>query len=487
MNENEEKAKTPPFSQAAEEALLGAVLLESDVMADIVDIVGSSDFYRPQNKKIFEHLTKMWENREPIDIITLQESLKEKKTLIKVGGAVYLDQLFDNVPSSQNAKRYAGIVHKMALRREIANLGQNLIDLAVDSPETSEKIMDVVGQKFFSLTQLESVKDNVKMKEMIVELQENIERLMKDKGYSGLETGFRRLDNMLGGFQKSDFIILAARPSVGKTAMALNILEEVTRNGGHVLFFSLEMSAQQLAMRLLTSISGINSQRIRRGNITRDVMDENIMPALAIMDGMNITFNENATISPLGIRSEARKCMLKSENKIDLVIIDYIQLISSYSARRQDNRVQEVSDISRALKSLGRELNVPILALSQLSRASEKENREPVLSDLRESGALEQDSDVVMFLHRVTPRAKKKKPGEAQDVQEEEPKILDMKLIVAKHRNGPTGVIKMKFEKRRTKFFVETQEQEDVFVDDVPGMDSDIDDSSTDQIDEYEF
>ncbi len=493
MSEQETKTDTPPFSQAAEEALLGAILLDSNVMSDIAEIVSSNDFYRPQNRKIFEHLVSMMEKSEPIDIITLQENLKEKKLLKKVGGAVYLDQLFDNVPASQNAKRYAGIIHKMALRRTIANVGQDLIDLAVDSPETSEKIMDIVGQKFFSLAQVESSKDNVRMTDMIVDLNETIDKLRREKGWSGLETGFTQLDNMLGGLQKSDFIILAARPSVGKTALALNILEHVTRNDGHILFFSLEMSAKQLALRLLTTICGINSQRIRRGKIEDDEMRDFIIPALDIMDGMNITFNENATISPLGIRAEARKCMMKSENDIDLIIIDYIQLISSSGTKRGENRVQEISDISRALKSLARELDVPILALSQLSRASEKENRLPVLSDLRDSGALEQDADVVMFLHRVTPRkTKKEKQEEAagKRPKKEEPPILVMKLLVSKHRDGPTGIINLKFERRRTKFFPETKEQEDVFVDDVPDVDDVIDDSGgfdtdTEQIDGY--
>lgn len=491
MSEQELKAHKTPFSQAAEEALLGAILLDSDLLSDVAEIVSSQDFYRPQNKKIFKQLVSMMEMNEPIDIITLQENLKEKKLLKKVGGAVYLDQLFDNVPASQNAKRYAGIIHKMALRRTIANVGHDLIDLAVDSPETSEKIMDIVGQKFFSLAQIESSKDNIRMTDMIVELNETIDKLRKEKGFSGLETGFPKVDNMLSGFQKSDFIILAARPSVGKTAFALNILEHVTRNDGHVLFFSLEMSAQQLAMRMLTSICGINSQRIRRGLVEDDEMRDYIMPALNIMDGMNITFNENATISPLGIRAEARKCMLKSEKKIDLIIIDYIQLISSSRSSRSDNRVQEISDISRGLKSLARELDVPILALSQLSRASEKENRLPMLSDLRDSGALEQDADIVMFLHRVTPiKSKKDQMEEAagRKPKTEEPAILDMKLLIAKHRNGPTGVVNLKFEKRRTIFKEETLEREDVHIEDVPEVasvagGSDDFDTDTEQID----
>ncbi|MFH1515825.1 MAG: replicative DNA helicase [bacterium] len=464
----------PPYSQEAEEAVLGAILLESTVLMDVVEIIRNSDFYRPQNRVIYEQLTKMWENQDPIDILTLQENLKEQKLLDKIGGLVYLDQLFDSVPASENAKYYAQIVKKLSLRREIANLGHELVNLADKSTDSAEQIMDMVGQKFIDLAEQESSKKYIKMSSLVDTISTDIRLRKNEKGYSGIETGFSSLDNKLGGFQKSDFIILAARPSVGKTALALNIAEYIASNGKKVLFFSLEMSAEQLALRLLTSISGVNSQLIRRGEISKSAMSR-IDPALDKMDKMEIFINENPTITPLSIRAEARRLKFDPRIGIDLIIIDYIQLITSQTMRRNDNRVQEVSDISRGLKSLARELNVPVLALSQLSRESEKQSRIPRLSDLRESGALEQDADVVMFLHR----------DEEKDKISLDKKTFDMKLFIAKHRNGPTGILNMKFERARTRFHLETTEAEDVFTDeqhDPAGYDYDSSEDMADDL-----
>ena len=473
MPETTITSSPPPYSQEAEEAVLGAILLESTVLMDIVEIVKNNDFYRPQNRVIYEQLTKMWENQDPIDILTLQENLKEQKLLDKIGGLVYLDQLFDSVPASENAKYYAQIVKKLSLRREIANLGRELVNMADKSTDSAEKIMDTVGQKFIDLAEQESNKSNIKMSDLVVTVHADIQRRKKEKGFSGIETGFSSLDNKLGGFQKSDFIILAARPSVGKTALALNIAENIATEGKKVLFFSLEMSAEQLALRLLSSISGVNSQRIKRGEISKSEMDR-ITSALDKMDKLEIFINENPTITPLSIRAEARRLCFDPRVGIDLIIIDYIQLITSQTMRRNDNRVQEVSDISRGLKSLARELNVPVLALSQLSRESEKQARLPRLSDLRESGALEQDADVVMFLHR----------DEGKDKISLDKKTFDMKLFIAKHRNGPTGILNMKFERARTRFHLETTEAEDVFTDEPVDQDDYGYDPSNDMADD---
>lgn len=451
MSSDSTALRKPPNSQEAEEAVLGAILLNNRVITDVIEIISIDDFYRPQNRTIFEHMAKMWQEGEPVDVLTLQENLKAAQLLDRVGGPVYIDQLYDHVPASENAPYYAKIIHRMALRRKIVDLGRQLVSMASDSPESSEAIMDEVGQKFIDLAQGETNKQNRSMSSIVDELLRNLEERKTHKGFAGLQTHYSDLDLILGGFQKSDFIILAARPSVGKTAFALNIAENVASNGGRVAFFSVEMAAEQLALRLLSSISGVSSHLIRRGEISDSDWNKRITPALDFMDKLNISINDNAMITPLGIRADARRLALDSSKGIDLIIVDYIQLISS-SQKRYESRVTEVSEISRSLKALGRELNVPILALSQLSRESEKQTRTPRLSDLRESGALEQDADVVMFLHRDEP-----------DELSLDSQFIDMKLIISKHRNGPTGSIDMKFERHRTRFVVETKEREPVF------------------------
>jgi replicative DNA helicase len=445
-------SRQPPHSHEAEEALLGSILLNNRVLIDIATLVSQEDFYRSGNRIIYEHMARMWENGDPIDILTLQESLKSEQVLDRVGGPVYLDQLFDRVPSSQNAPYYAKIVHEKALLRKVADLGRELVGLAEGTSESTENVMDTVGQKFIDLAMRETVRTNRTMSDVMQSLLDTLEKRKVEKGYAGLRTGYSGLDNILGGLQKSDFLILAARPSVGKTALALNIVQNAAEEGKRIAFFSIEMAAEQLALRLLSTISDVSSHKIRRGDISEFDWENKITPALDRMDRMKVFINDNASITPLGIRAEARKLALDPAGGIDLIVIDYLQLISV--GKRVESRVQEVSEISRSMKSLARELNIPVLALSQLSRESEKQTRIPRLSDLRESGALEQDADVVMFLHR---------DDKTEELSLDEK--LDVQLIIAKHRNGPTGLIKLKFDRRRTWFKEETTEVEAVFDD----------------------
>ena len=445
--------KELPHSREAEEALLGAVLLNSRLLIDILDVVGENDFHELKNRVIFQHLSRMWEKGDPIDVLTLQESLKLAKELDKAGGPLYIDQLFDRVPSTENAKRYGMIVREMAIKRQIASLGQELIETSLHSKESSDAILDEVGQKFINLAQGQIGAGNRSMSDIVDKLYPELQRRKTEKGFSGLKTGYSDIDNMLGGLQKSDLIILAARPSVGKTALALNIAENVASEGKSVAFFSLEMSAEQLALRLLTSMSGVNSHRIRNGNISDREWDE-ISSAMNKMDKLKIFINDNPSITPLQIRAEARRLALDPQSSIDLMVVDYLQLIHPSSGRYFDSKVHEVTEISRSLKSLAREMKIPLLALSQLSRAPEQQNRSPRLSDLRESGALEQDADIVMFIHR-----------EEDDKLNLDDSRTNAQLIVAKHRNGPTGMIKMQFDKVHTRFFVEAKTKEAEFDD----------------------
>jgi len=445
--------KELPHSREAEEALLGAVLLNSKLLIDILDVVGGDDFHELKNRIIFQHLSRMWEKGDPIDVLTLQESLKQTKELDKAGGALYIDQLFDRVPSTENARRYGMIVREMALKRQIANLGQDLIETSLHSKNSSEAILDEIGQKFIKIQQGQIYGANRSMSDIVDKLYPELQKRKTEKGFSGLKTGYSDIDMLLGGFQGSDLLILAARPSVGKTALALNIAENVATEGKSVAFFSLEMSAEQLALRLLSSISGVNSHRIRNGNINDREWNE-IEATIDRMDKMKIYINDNPSITPLQIRAEARRLALDPQGGIDLVIVDYLQLIHPSSGRYFESKVQEVTEISRSLKSLAREMKLPLLALSQLSRASEQQNRTPRLSDLRESGALEQDADVVMFIHRDD--------DEKLNIDDNR---TNAQLIVAKHRNGPTGNIKMQFDKVHTRFYMEAKTREAEFGD----------------------
>jgi replicative DNA helicase len=457
--------KQLPSSQEAEEAILGSILLNNKVMHDLVDLISEDDFYNPQCRTIYKHILDMWDKGDPIDVITLQESLKRTNELERIGGYIYIDNLFDQVPASENARHYAQILRDKTLRRSIIMTGQELVEYAYTSEDKENEIRDAVGQHFIHLSQDSDGKSIRAMSSLVDKLLPELKKRMVDKGWSGLNTGYEDLNARLGGFQKSDLIILAARPSVGKTALALNIAEKIARNKGRVLFFSLEMSAEQLALRLLTSISGMNSQRIRNGEISDKDWRSKISPALDVMDEMKINIVDNASITPLQIRSHARRVKLDRELGVDLIIVDYLQLIS-FQSQRYEGRVQEVSEISRSLKSLARELEVPILAISQLSRESEKQMRPPRLSDLRESGALEQDADVVMFIHRRIP-----KQGEEQKPSLDG--LIDSQLIIAKHRNGPTGVIFMKFDKTRTLFSAATGVRDVEFEDDRGYQDED--------------
>jgi len=443
MGTESQQNKQLPNSQEAEEAILGSILINNKIMHDIAELITTDDFHFPQCRKIYKHIMEIWGEGGAIDVLTLQESLKRTKELDSVGGPVYIDHLYDQVPASENARHYAWILRENTLRRQIITLGQELVDYGYNSHDSENVLRDTVGQKFTQLAHNQLGKGFQSLSHLVDKLIPEIQERRDKKGYSGLRTGYENLNNILGGFQKSDLLILAARPSAGKTALALNIAENVAREGGHVIFFTLEMSGEQLALRLLSSLSGINSQRIRKGEISDKEMSKKILPTFDDMDDMQIFIVDNPGITPFQIRAQARRIAHDPEGGVELIIVDYLQLISMQSQQRYDGRVQEVSEISRSLKSLARELQVPVLAISQLSRESEKQNRAPKLSDLRESGALEQDADVVMFIHR--------KQTEKEELSIDG--MVDAQLIIAKHRNGPTGRLKMKFEMARTRFY----------------------------------
>lgn len=450
-----------PHSQEAEEAILGAILINNKIIYEIMEIINEDDFYFPQCKKIYKHIVNLCTEGTSVDVLTLQESLKRTKELEAVGGPVYIDHLYDQVPASENARHYAYIIKENKLRRDLIRLGEELKDIGYNCQESEIEIRDKVGQRFIELTREEKSRGYRTLPSLVDSIYEYINPENKEKRFSGLRTGYENLDAILGGgFQKSNLIILAARPAVGKTTLALNIAENVARNGGSVLFFSLEMSAIELALRILSSISGINSQLIRKGEIPDSKKKNDILHALQDMDNMKITIVDKSHVTPFQIRMISRQVAFENQGELDLIVVDYLQLLNMPSSQKYDGRVQEVSQISRSLKSLARELDVPLLAISQLSRESEKQRRAPKLSDLRESGSLEQDADVVMFIHRK----------ESDEISIDG--TTDATLEIAKQRNGPTGKIKMKFHKARTRFYAAPETKEAGFEDEEESMEN---------------
>ncbi|MGC8780352.1 MAG: replicative DNA helicase, partial [Anaerolineae bacterium] len=430
--------KTIPANPEAEEAVLGSLLIDPDAIIKVAAFLEPDDFYREKNGWIYRAILDLHERREPADFVTLVDELERRDQLQQVGGAAYITSLINSVPTAIHVEHYARIVERTAtLRRLIAAAGQ-IAALAYEEAEDVDEVVDRAEQLIFNVSERRIRRDLTPVRQIMHTVVDRLDYLHRHKGdLLGVPSGFSKLDKLLGGFQKSDLIILAARPGVGKTSLALNIaVNAAKRYGQRVAFFSLEMSSEQLVQRLLAAETGINQQRLRLGEINDDEWPI-LMEAAGVLSETLLFIDDTPAVSALELRTKARR--LQAEHGLDMVIVDYLQLMRSDT--RSENRVQEISYISRSLKSLARELEVPLIALSQLSRAVEsRSDHKPVLSDLRESGAIEQDADVVMFIYRE----------DMVKENTERKNIAD--IIVAKHRNGPTDTVPLYFDKTLTRF-----------------------------------
>ena len=438
MAENSLLQRIPPQNLEAEMSILGCLMLDKDAIIKIGDVITSDDFYDSKNKLIFEAIIGLNEKNISIDILTVTNLLEEKQLLEKVGGSTYLTQLVNAVPSSAHVAHYAFIVRKKGALRKLINASGEMSALAFSEEGDIEDILDQAEQKLFSISQKHMKQNFVSIGNILHSTFERIDELHREKGkLRGVPTGYIDLDNLLGGLQKSDLIILAARPSMGKTSLALDIMRHVAVNAKiPVGIFSLEMSKDQLVDRLLSSQSDVNLYKIRTGHLN-DEDFEKIGQAMGELSESPIYIDDAAGSNIMEIRTKDRR--LQAENGVGLIVVDYLQLMEG---RSKDNRVNEVSEISRALKLLARELAVPVIALSQLSRGVEnRPDKVPQLSDLRESGSIEQDADVVMFIYRED--MYKGKDSKRPHVAE---------IHIKKHRNGPTGQVDLYFDGEKTSF-----------------------------------
>lgn len=423
----------PPHDIDAERSVLGALLIDSDAIVKIVELLRSSHFYRNAHTSIYEAILNLYEKREPADLITVPDELKRMEVLDKTGGVGYLTELVNSVPTAANIEHYAKIIRDHAVRRLLIRAAAEISEIA-HSNEEVEEMLDEAEQTLFTVSQDKVQQDFVPIGEILEVTFERLDELSKTKGaIRGVPTGFKQLDRMLSGLQTEDLVILAARPSVGKSSLAINIAQHAaTAHKKGIAFFSLEMGQEAVIDRMIAAQGDIENWRITTGNLEAEDFEKYSIAAGELAEAP-FHIDDTPGIGVMEMRTKARRLMI--DKKIDLIVVDYLQLVKG---RHLDSRVQEVSEISQALKNLARELRVPVLALSQLSRAVEQRGGEkrPQLSDLRDSGSIEQDADIVMFLYRP-------------DEEDRE----NLKLIVAKHRNGPTGEIEMYFKADRTRFF----------------------------------
>ncbi len=435
--------RLPPQSVEAEQSVLGALLIDRDAVIEVADFLRPVDFYRPANAIIYDVILELYDRREPVDIVTVSEALERREALEQIGGSAYLTSLINLTPTAVNAIHYGRIVERKGVLRNLIGAAGKIAAIGYDDSADVSEAIDRAEQELFAVSERRVDSGFSALKTLLHSAYDRLDYLHQHKGeISGIRTGFADLDALTSGLQKSDLIVLAARPSIGKTSLALNFAEHAAvREGKTVGVFSLEMSKEQLVLRLLSSVANIDSQRLRTGFL--EEMDfTRLAPAMNALAEAPVFIDDTPNISTMELRTKARR--LQAESGLDLIIVDYLQLMQSTVSSRDSNRVQEVSEITRGLKGLARELQVPVVALSQLSRQAEmRESKEPRLSDLRESGSIEQDSDLVMFLWR-----EKERGGE----QEEDPEGEIVNLRLAKHRNGPTGETKLYFRKRQTRF-----------------------------------
>lgn len=427
------EVKTPPHSIEAEISVLGALLLDKDAIVEIAEFLEERHFYNTKHQKIYKAMLELFEERTPIDVLTLSERLKKNKDLKNIGGTTYLGELANKVPTAAHIEHYGKIVKDLATKRELMSVASRLFDLSFDDGQSATEILDRAETEVFSLTQHHIAKSFTPVKSTLSESFDRLDELHKaGTGMRGVPTGFPDLDKLLSGMQPSNLLILAARPGVGKTTLALNVAKNVTVNEKRsVGFFSLEMSKEELVDRLLVNQADIDAWKMKTGKLGDEEFTR-LSEAMGILAEAKLFIDDTPALSILEMRTKARR--LQVDAGIDLLIVDYLQLARS---RNLENRVQEVAEISQGLKNLARELKIPVLALSQLSRAVEqREKKRPQLADLRESGSIEQDADVVMFLWR-----------------EDEEDMKSIYLDIAKHRNGPLGQVQFYFKGDRISFY----------------------------------
>ncbi len=435
--------RVPPQNIEAEKSVLGSIMIDKDAIVKIADFLLPGDFYKNDHQIIYEIMLGLYEEREPIDVLSISNKLEENKKLKEIGGSSYLASLVNTVPSASHVLHYAKVVQKKGMLRRLISAANHIVEMGYSETEDVEKLLDEAEQKLFKVSQKYLKQDFLPIKSILEDAFNRIDELHRDGAdMRGVPTGFYDLDSILAGLQKSDLVILAARPSIGKTTIALDIARQVgTIAKIPVGIFSLEMSADQLIDRMLAAQAGIDLWRLRTGKLRSEGDNndfEKINDAMGVLSEAPIYIDDTASANIMEMRTMARR--LQAEHNLGLIIIDYLQLMEGRKST-SENRVQEISEISRALKQLARELNIPILALSQLSRQVESRSPQiPKLSDLRESGSIEQDADVVMMLYRED-REKPDTPNK---------NIVD--VIIAKHRNGPVGKMQLYFEETSTTF-----------------------------------
>ncbi len=443
FEENDIPAGTrmPPQNNEAEMSVLGSLMLDKDAIYAVVDALSGKDFYKPLHKEIFDAMLDLYNGGEPIDVLSVTSRLRDRKSLETIGGSSYVTSLVNTVPTASNVAHYATIVRKKRLLRDLIDASHYIAQLGYRESEEVEGLIDEAEQRIFGIAKDSLKQDFFHVRDALKAAGERIDRI-DDGTLRGVRTGFKDLDNILSGLQRSDLIILAARPSLGKTSLALNIARNVAVDEKKAVgVFSLEMSRDQLVDRLIASEAGVDSWRLRTGKLHKEGPDNDyirISNAMSVLSGAQIFIDDSSSPTTMELRAKARR--LQAEHDLGLVIIDYLQLIKGHGW--SDNRVQEVSEISRNLKGMAKELNVPVLALSQLSRGIEMRGpaAKPKLSDLRESGSIEQDADVVMFIYRE------------DKVKEDSDKKNIASILVEKHRNGPTGSADLYFHEQSTTF-----------------------------------
>ena len=433
--------RIPPQNIEAEISALGSLMLDKDAIFQVADSLDPADFYKPVHREIFEAMADLFSRRDPIDILSVTTRLSEKGKLEDIGGSAYLTSLVNAVPTASHVAHYASIVRRKRLLRDLIGASQEIAQLGYQEEDDIEELIDEAEQKIFGIAKNSHRQDFFAVRDMVDETWQRIDRIHSDRdALRGVTTGFKELDDILGGLQKSDLVILAARPSLGKTALALDIARQSALAKNSVAIFSLEMSREQLMDRLVGAEAQVDGWRLRTGHLRGDGEDNDfirIQRALATLAETPLFIDDSPSPSVTELRAKARR--LQSEHNLNLIVVDYLQLIRGHA--NTESRVQEVSEISRGLKAMAKELNVPVLALSQLSRGIEmRPLSRPKLSDLRESGSIEQDADVVMFIYRED---KVKENSDRPNVAE---------IIIEKHRNGPTGKIELFFHEETISF-----------------------------------
>ncbi len=442
VTHSKESGRVPPQDIDAEKSLIGAIMISDKVLPEILTIIKPSDFYDNRHKIIFAAMSDLYDRHIPIDLVTLTSELRSQKKLNEIGKAQYLTDLSNYVPTASNAVAYANIIEKMSTRRRLISAGTEIVEKAFNDNASVDDLIGTAEKELFEVSDKVIRSDYEPMEDLLADALDRIEELHKNKGsLRGLKTGFRDLDKMTAGFQKGDLIIIGARPAMGKTTFAQNLTYNIaSMNGKGVLFFSMEMASNEIIDRMISDVSGVNNWNIRTGNFT-DEEYAKIGDAMDELSELPIYIDDSSSMTITELRNKARRAM--HDHNIGIIIVDYLQLIQG-SDRYKGNRVQEVTEISRGLKILARELEIPVVALAQLSRSvTGRDNPRPLLSDLRESGSIEQDADLVMFLHR--PDYYKANEDDHEDTHVTE-------LIIAKHRHGAIGRIDLYFHPELLRF-----------------------------------